>query len=401
MERRVSHPLLLPATPAQLRRCLRLCSAVLAVGLVAMLPLHAAADEPAPPPPPPVAASDNPRAAEADALSDQGKALYRDLKYKEAFAQFLKAQTADPRPAFLYNMAKCKEKLAEYDEAVKLLEAYIQLHRAQNSGADPANLADVQGLMRELKRRAYEALPEVSIQSVPPGAQVLESGATLGTTPLLTRLQPGPHKITLKLDRHTDLDAEVLVPQSGKVSVVLSMKSTVKRAALAVWVNVRGAQVIVDGKVVAVTPFAGQIDVEPGPHQVSFARAGYAPIEQQVQVPEDKLVRVKVAMERQDRSSGWRSYLGWPLLVGGALAAGAGGVASYYADKEYRGSPMFNELETWQNTGYFGGGTAAGLGLVLVIWDAVRDPTPAEERVEGPSQSTGIEVLPLGSPKAP
>lgn len=378
---------------------MRLFCTVLAVGLATVLPRHAAADEPPPPPPPPVAATENPRAAEADAFSDQGKALYRELKYKEAFVQFQKAQNADPRPAFLYNMAKCKEKLAEYDEAVKLLDAYIQLHRAQNGGADPPNLADVQGLIRELKRRAYEALPEVAIQSVPPGAQVLERGTTLGTTPLVTRLAPGPHKITLKLDRHTDLDAEVLVPQTGKVSVVLSMKSTFKRAALAAWANVRGAQVIVDGKVVALTPFAGQIEVEPGPHQVSFARAGYAPIEQQVQVPEDKLVRVKVVMERQDRSSGWRTYLGWPLLVGGALAAGGGGVASYYADQEYRGSPMFKELEMWQNTGYFGGGTAAGLGLVLVIWDAVRDPTPAEERVEGPAQEAGIEILPLGGPK--
>lgn len=390
-----------PAAAAQLPKTARLCGALLATCLAVLLPLQAAAQEPPPPPPPPVAATENPRAAEADALSDQGKALYRELKYKEAFAQFQKAQSADPRPAFLYNMAKCKEKLAEYEEAVKLLDAYIQLHRAQNGGADPANLSDVQGLIRELKRRAYEALPEVSIQSVPPGAQVLESGATLGSTPLLTRLAPGPHKITLKLDRHTDLDAEVLVPQSGKVSVVLSMKSTFKRAALAAWANVRGAQVIVDGKVVAVTPFAGQIEVEPGPHQVSFARVGYAPLEQQVQVPEDKLVRVRVVMERQDRSSGWRSYLGWPLLIGGALAAGGGGVASYYADKEYRGSPMFTELEMWQNTGYFGGGAAAGLGLVLVIWDGVRDPMPADERVDGPAFGAGIEVLPLGAPKAP
>lgn len=390
-----------PAKLARWRSVSRACSAILAVSLATAAPLSAAADEPPPPPPPPVAATDNPRAAEADGLSEQAKTLYRDQKYKEAFALFAKAQSADPRPAFLYNMAKCKEKLAEYEEAVGYLEAYIQLHRAQNGGSDPGNLVDVQALIRELKRRAFEALPEVSVQSVPPGAQVLENGATLGTTPLLTRMQPGAHKIILKLDRHTDLDAEVLVPQSGKVSVVLSMKSTVKRAALAAWANVRGAQVIVDGKVVAVTPFAGQIEVEPGPHQVSFARAGYASIDQQVHVPEDKLVRVKVVMERQDRSSGWRSYLGWPLLIGGALAAGGGAVAAHYADKEYRGSPMFNELELWQNTGYFGGGSAAGLGLVLVIWDGLRDPMPADERVDGPALGAGVEVVPLGAAKTP
>lgn len=373
-------------------------AAVLAAWLTLGLqvwPLPAHADEPAPPPPPPAAAVESPRAAEADGFSDQGKALYREQKYKEAFEFFLKAQNTDPRPSFIYNMARCKEKLGEYVEAVQLLEAYIQLHRAQNSGAEPPNMADVQALIRELKRRAFEALPEVTVQSVPPGAQVLENGATLGTTPLVTHLQPGTHKITLKLDRHTDLDAEVLVPQTGKVNVVLSLKSTVKRAALAVWANVRGAQVIVDGKVVAVTPFDGQIEVEPGPHQVAVSRAGYSTAEQVLQVPEDKLLRVKMVLGRLEGSSSWRSYLGWPLLITGGLATGAGGVASYYADKEYRGSPLFNELELWQNTGYWGGGAAAGLGLLLVVWDGLRDSTPAQEKVDGPVPGAGVELLPL------
>jgi hypothetical protein len=77
------------------------------------------------------------------------------------------------------------------------------------------------------------------------------------------------------------------------------------------------------------------------------------------------------------------------------LAAGAGGVASYYADQEYRGSPLFNELELWQNTGYWGGGAAAGLGLLLVVWDGLRDSTPAQEKVDGPVPGAGVELLPL------
>ncbi|MBI5607925.1 MAG: PEGA domain-containing protein [Deltaproteobacteria bacterium] len=360
-------------------------------------PVLAADDVPPPPPPPPVADTPpSPQAAQADALSEQAKELYKQQKYAEAFGMFQRAHALDARASFLYNMAKCKEKLAEYAEAVKLLEAYLVLYRQQNSGAQPANAADVEALIRELKRRAFEALPEVTVQSTPPGALVSEEGAALGSTPLVTHLQPGRHKLLLKLEKHADLETELLVPQTGKVSVVLAMKSLVKRAQIGFWCNVRGAQVILDGKVVAVTPFAGNIDVEPGRHQVAINRANYKPFESEVTVPEERAARVHVVLERTEKASSWRAPLGWPLLILGALGIGGGVAASKFADAEWRGTPAFNDYEQLQNAGYYGGGALAGIGLTLLVWDAVRDAIPADERVDGPSFEAGVDLQPLG-----
>ncbi len=371
---------------------------VLLLHSVGLAATSLAADEAAPPPPPPVndTPPPSPQALQADALNEQAKELYKQQKYADAFGIFQRAHAVDARASFLYNMAKCKEKLAEYAESCKLLEAYLVLYRQQNGGAQPANAADVESQIRELKRRAFEAMPEVSIQSNPAGALVSEEGAALGSTPLVTHLQPGRHKLLLKLDKHSELETELLVPQSGKVSVVLTLKSLVKRAQIGFWCNVRGAQVVVDGKVVAVTPFAGMLDVESGRHQVALNRENYKPFESEVTVPEERAARVHVVLERTEKASSWRAPLGWPLLVLGALGVGGGVVASKFADAEWRGTPNFKDYEKLQNIGYYAGGAAAGIGLTLLIWDAVRDAIPAEERVDGPSFEAGVDLQPLG-----
>lgn len=380
-------------------KSLWLC-AVVAIAMPATLCAPAAfADDPPPPPPPPVAETPpptNPVAVEADRLSDLAKAAYKDRKYAEAYALFDKAFAVEPRPAFIYNMAKCKERLAEYAEAVKQLQRYLETYRLQNGGLESPDAADVRHQIDDLKRRAFESLPEVAIQSSPPGAQVLEAGVTLGSTPLTTHMKPGRHNIVLKLDKHSDLDAELEVPQSGKVSVVLSLKSSVKRGAIAVWCNVKQAQVAIDGKIAAVTPFEGQIEVEPGPHQVGFSRINYAPAMVQITVPDDRLVRVRAHIKRTSTVATFRSYLGWPMMILGLAAAAGGGTAAYYANLEYQGTPTFKQYVGYQNLGYGVGAGLGALGLALVIWDNAAGGIPIEELSEGAVFDEGTEVLPLG-----
>jgi len=376
----------------------------LLVAVAQPVALRSAAAQPAPPPlaeppPPPVHAGPSDATAEADRLAEAARDAYRNGKYAEAVRLFEQAFAAEPRPKFIYNMARAKEKLAAYKEAVHLLERYLTLYRQQNAGADPSDAADITALIRALKQRAFDALPEVTIASTPPGAQVLLNGATIGTTPLTTHLEPGRYKILLRAPHHTDLDAELVVPESGTVRVVLSLKSTVKRAALSFWCNVRGAQIAVDGKVMAVTPFTGQLDVDPGPHQIAVNRAGYKSLETVAVVPADKELHSRFVLEPTDSSLSWRSYLGWPLVLLGGGAVGGGAIASYYADQEYAGTPRFKSLEQLQNGAFGGGGAAAGLGLLLVVWDGVREAIPDDERVSGRQFQAGSELRPLGGPK--
>lgn len=359
-------------------------------------------------PAPPAAPAEDPAAqakaaaeakarADAEQASDQGKQSYRDKDYSEAYKHFERAYGLFADPKYLYNMARCQEKLSKYSEAVALLEKYLNAYKAANAGAEPPDVKDVRNLIRELKQRAFEALPEVTIQSIPPGALVQEDGLTLGSTPLVTHMKPGTHKIVLKLPSYSDLDAEVVVPESGSVSVVLSLKSNVKRAGIEVWCNIRGAQIILDGKVVGQTPYASFFDVEPGRHQLALSRGSYSSFEEVVEVPEDKILRVSALLSYEGNTTTARTYLGWPALILGALAGGGGYAAAYFADQEYRGTPRFKTFERYQNLGY---GSAIGLGTVglgLLIWDAARDGTPPDDRVGGTAVPAGKVLRPYDS----
>ncbi len=347
----------------------------------------------------PAKAAEEAKRAEAEQSSDLGKQAYRDKQYEEAYKHFDKAYSIFAEPKYLYNMARCQEKLSKYTEAVALLERYITTYKTANAGAEPPDVKDVRNLIRELKQRAFEALPEVSIQSVPPGALVQEDGLTIGSTPLVTHMKPGPHKIVLKLPTYSDLDAEVVVPDSGKVSVVLSLKSNVKHAGVEVWCNIRGAQIILDGKVVGQTPYASFFDVEPGRHQLALSRGSYTSFEQVVDVPEDKILKVSAFLQYEGSTTTFRTYLGWPALIIGGLAAGGGAGASYFADQQYRGTPRFKTFEGYQNLGY---GTGIGLGVVgltLLIWDAARDGTPPDDLTAGPQPAAGLVLQPYDTSK--
>lgn len=336
----------------------------------------------------------------ADALDTEGREHYRAARYQEAYRTFEAAHQAEPRPNFLYNMARCAEKLARYGDAVALLERYLELYRAQNNAEAP-NKADVDNLIRTLKQRAHEALPEVTIASTPPGATVrlLPDGVVLGTTPLTTHLKPGIYKLRLELERHAPLESDLVVPESGAVRAMLSLKPTMRLAALSFWCNVRQVKIAVDGKVVAMSPFSGRIDVTPGRHQVTLSRDGYALQEEIVDVPEDKELHLSYALTPLAGSSTWRSWLGWPVTILGLGGIGAGVAMGRAADGYYRGTPDFERWAGWQQVGYGAGGAAAGVGLALLIWDGVRDNIPTEDLVPGPPRSNGHTLRPLGAPE--
>jgi tetratricopeptide (TPR) repeat protein len=406
-------------------------------------------------------------ASPAEVVGEQGREAFRAGRFADALRLFEQAFAADGAPRWLYNMAKCKEKLADYPAAVRLLERYLESYRDKNAGQDPPDAADARRLAGDLKRRAYEGLPEVSIQSTPPGAQVLlANGSTLGSTPLTTHLEAGRYRLRFKLEGYSDEEAELEVGQSGKfhlavplksmpevyiqsvppgaqvllangatvgstplklrlragryqlrvrllgfadeepelqisqgssVNLVVNLKSLRKQAALAVWSNIRGAQVTLDGKVVAVTPFAGQLPVEPGRHQVLLTRQGFASVEQLVDVPEDKLATVRAVMRLESSRLSWRGGLGWPAFLLGLGGVATGGVYSWLADREYRDSPPFLFYERIQNLGYRAGGALAGAGLALLIWDATRDNLRDDERMDGPLLDAGVTLQPLGA----
>lgn len=353
------------------------------------------------PPPPPVAATEQTSPQEkqdAKALVDQARAAYSAGEFKQAIALFKRAYAIDSLPKHLYNMARAQEKLAAYEEAIALLERYIQAFRFQNNNYDPPNKADVDSLIRTMRQRAYQALPTVIIQSQPPGATVelVEKKSTLGSTPLTTHMAPGTHKLRLRLPDHADLDAAVQVPESGQVNVVFSLKARARHAAISIWCNVRQARIAIDGRVVAMTPLQGRLDVQPGQHQITLSREGYGMVQDMVEVPEDRELQVSYLMQPTETSLSWRSGVGWPLIIAGLGGVGAGVASMVEANTYYAGSPDFQHWERYQNLGYGVGGGVLGLGFAFVLWDSVRENIADEDRVKGQQLAPGRKLVPLG-----
>ncbi|MCO4760604.1 MAG: PEGA domain-containing protein [Myxococcales bacterium] len=348
---------------------------------------------------PPTAKATQPQ-QQAEVFSQAGRQAYRSAHYEAAYDAFARAFQHHPKPGYLYNMARCQEKLAKYGKAVRLLQRYLAVYRKQNAGKAPANVADVNNLIRTLRERAFEALPEVVIGTNPSGATVaiMPGGKILGSSPVVTHLKPGTYLLKIARAKYTTLETKLVVPESGKVRAVFSLKPVVRLAALSFWCNVRGAKIAVDGKVVAVTPFSGRIDVAPGRHQVSVQRRGYGPVEEIVSVPENKQLHINYVLDLIDSSSSWRTVLGWPILIAGLGGVGGGVWSRTQADEQYAGSPRFKLYEKYQNWGYQGGGAAIALGLGLVIWDGLRTGIPSEDRVGGVARTQGKTLRTMGEP---
>ncbi|MFK8000080.1 MAG: tol-pal system YbgF family protein [Polyangiales bacterium] len=63
--------------------------------------------------------------AEARSHFDAGYAYFQEARYEDALREFDRAYDLSPRPALLFNMSQCYERLGRLDEAIRYLERFI------------------------------------------------------------------------------------------------------------------------------------------------------------------------------------------------------------------------------------------------------------------------------------
>ena len=59
----------------------------------------------------------------------------------------------------------------------------------------------------------------VTVESAPPGAKVVVDGVARGSTPCTFRLDPGRHRVALRMARYLPYETDVLVGFDGEVRV--------------------------------------------------------------------------------------------------------------------------------------------------------------------------------------
>ncbi|HEY4119706.1 MAG TPA: PEGA domain-containing protein, partial [Byssovorax sp.] len=257
-------------------------------------------------------------------------------------------------------------------------------------------------------------LAHLEVRANVAGAVVSVDGAPVGETPFASTLAvlPGAHELEAKrAGYHTARrHADVGEGSTGEVRFELEQDEGAIRAEggdLTLTVNEPQPVVFVDGKPQASALSA--LHLAPGPHHVRVERAGFFPIERDVDVPTRGRVEVRVTLEptadfrasyeKKARFYRTGAYVGF--IAGGAVAAGGLTLALYAKSKRDEhgsnitqkqasgectsSSPMvlqdcqtfltkeqadFNRNDSYMIAGWVVtavGGAIAGTGLVLLL----------------------------------
>jgi tetratricopeptide (TPR) repeat protein len=113
----------------------------------------------------------------------RGTELYNEAKFREALESFQEAATLYASPDFQFNIAKCYERLGEYENAIRSYELYLRT--AEDSGDRAVIEASIADLQRRIEERdAAEKEPDPDPQPQPdskkkPGRTLIIVGGTL------------------------------------------------------------------------------------------------------------------------------------------------------------------------------------------------------------------------------
>ncbi len=173
------------------------------------------------------------------------------------------------------------------------LEGYEPLDATVEVTTDKAQ--SLQLTMERLGDRLYVETPDVS------GAEVAVDGDVIGVTPLENqRIRPGRRRVVVAADRYVP-DSRDLDVEGGGNEVRISVTLVPDWADVTLNSEPPGADVVVDGEVVAQTP--AQFELRSGSHDLELQLAGYKSWRQQVTAePDTPMALEDVALRPADGS---------------------------------------------------------------------------------------------------
>lgn len=133
----------------------------------------------------------------------------------------------------------------------------------------------------------------LSLSSIPSGAQAVINGRVVGNTPISLELLPGTYSLELRLSGYNTLRTAFTI-QAGKVTRLnLTLTATPPpTGVLFVESNPKGAQVLVNGRVVGNTPLNATLN--PGSYTLELRHSGFSPFRTRVTVQAGRTTRLSV-----------------------------------------------------------------------------------------------------------
>jgi hypothetical protein len=289
------------------------------------------------------------------ALLEKGNKLFTAGNYQKAYEVFLQANRIKPKAVFLRSMAFCQLKLFQHEKARANLQQYLQKYRKAKDYKKIKGLMDSLDVVVQTKvdirttpsgaaiyidaEAAGKVATTPQVLTIRPGKHILilkadgyittsvpftvgaretepinvtlkvpfwvtsnPAGATvhvdskkakpLGQTPLKNGIEPGKHRVYLKLAGYQTYVAKLEVSSSPAKPVTLDARMTV---GLGVSSKPSGARVLIDGKPAGKTPL--HTGVERGKHQVMVKMPGFKPVTEEVLVEPGKAAKITVVLE--------------------------------------------------------------------------------------------------------
>lgn len=248
-------------------------AALMAAALVAVVP-PAGAAEPAPAVPSPAAAPAAPPSpavkAEARERFDRGVRLFEQGQNAGALAEFKRTYQLIPNPLVLYNMGLVYAAMNRPVEAADALDEFL----GQSGTLVPPEKRKHAETVRDEQSKRIAQLMVLSGEPATIEIDGIEAGRTPLSKPI--RLSSGAHVVTVLAPGFLPVHKEVTLPGQTTETLSLTLLPTETRLAqLVVRSALPGADVVVNGKRVGVTPLPASVAVAPGEVHVELRRLGY------------------------------------------------------------------------------------------------------------------------------
>lgn len=136
---------------------------------------------------------------------------------------------------------------------------------------------------------------EMATIKAPSDCQIWIDGQLKGENNWTGRLLFGDHTITCKQDKHYDYDYPLTITEGNPVEIMLEQPKEIQ-GTLNISSMPQGADVIVDGRKVGVTPYMGGVII--GSHSIEIRKIGYASTIENVLVQENQNHNMDVTLKQ-------------------------------------------------------------------------------------------------------
>jgi len=211
----------------------------------------------------------------------RGLERYERGAYEDAIAAYERAFASYPLAVMTFNIALCYQQLGRPVEAAAAMEKVL----AAPGKLRPERIEQAKAVLAAQRRLVAELAVSCNVE----GASLQLDGRQVGTSPLAEPIRVAEGTVVLQATKEGYRPGYVslLAPGGQQVPVVIELEEASKRLGqLEVEAKLPGADIYVDGQLVARTPLRSTIPVTPGAHEIVMKRNGYQTVRETIGVAE-------------------------------------------------------------------------------------------------------------------